>query len=124
MIFVDDLMRGLIALQEANSEHLLEPQGGYCMPGLSFTPNELFAEIRKHYPGFGFRVKLNKNMNKFANLWPDELDVTAPLRDLGYAPEVRLEDMVRIVLEEHEDRNELAAEAFKDIGAGRTESLG
>ena len=28
-------------------------------------------------------------MNKFANLWPDELDESAPLRDLGYAPEVR-----------------------------------
>ena len=40
MIFVDDLMRGLISLQNADESMLKEPQRGYCMPGLSFTlPN-------------------------------------------------------------------------------------
>ena len=48
-------MVGLIALQEAEPHLLTEPDNGYCIPGLSFTPNELFAEIRKHHPGFGFR---------------------------------------------------------------------
>ncbi len=56
MIFVSDLMRGLISLQEADPAKLNEPQSGYAIPGLSFTPNELFAEIRKHHPGFGYRV--------------------------------------------------------------------
>jgi threonine 3-dehydrogenase len=120
MIFVSDLMRGLIALQEADPKNLTEPQCGYAIPGLSFTPNELFAEIRKHHPGFGFRVQLNKNMNKFANLWPDELGTTEPLRDLGYAPEVKLPDMVATVLAAHEDRNVNAAEAFKAIDGDGT----
>jgi len=115
MIFVSDLMRGLIALQEADAKNLTEPQCGYCIPGLSFTPNELFAEIRKHHPGFGFRVQLNANMNKFANLWPDDLGTTEPLRDLGFSPEVKLSDMVATVLAAHEDRNVSAAEAFKAI---------
>jgi threonine 3-dehydrogenase len=115
MIFVSDLMRGLIALQEADARTLAEPQCGYCIPGLSFTPNELFAEIRKHHPGFGFRVQLNKNMNKFAQLWPDELGTSEALRDLRYAPEVKLADMVAAVLAEHEGRNVKDAEAFKTI---------
>ena len=46
MIFVEDLMRGLVALQEADEASLNEPEQGYCVPGLSFTPNELFNEIR------------------------------------------------------------------------------
>jgi hypothetical protein len=54
-------------------------------------------------------------MNKFANLWPDELGTMEPLRDLGYAPEVKLSDMVATVLAAHEDRNVSAAEAFKAI---------
>ena len=33
------------------------------------APNELFAEIRKHHPGFGYRVELDENMNKFAAIW-------------------------------------------------------
>jgi threonine 3-dehydrogenase len=122
MVFVDDLMRGLVALQEADESELREPEQGYCVPGLSFTPNELFAEIRKHHPGFGYRVELNENMNKFANLWPDDLSLEEPLSDLGYAPEVDLAGMVARVLAAHEERNMTTAQAFKVIdadGSGR-----
>eukprot|EP01043_Picozoa_sp_COSAG02_P006095 COSAG02_NODE_170_length_31534_cov_33.568498_14_plen_540_part_00 len=115
MVYVDDLMRGLIALQEADASQLLEPEQGYCIPGLSFTPNELFAEIRKHFPGFGFRVELNENMNKFASLWPDQLAKKEPLRDLGYTPEVQLAEMVKNILQEHNARNVSTAIAFKSI---------
>ena len=115
MVFVDDLMRGLIALQEADEAALLEPERGYCLPGLSFTPNELFAEIRKHHPGFGYRVELDENMNKFAHLWPDELSLEEPWRDLRYAPEVDLPGMVARVLGAHEEQNLKTAQAFKKI---------
>ena len=73
MIFVDDLMRGLCALHEADEADLHEPQRGYAIPGLSFSPTELFAEIRKHHPGFGYRLEIDPHMTKFACLWPDEL---------------------------------------------------
>mmetsp|Transcript_4090 Transcript_4090/g.12062 ORF Transcript_4090/g.12062 Transcript_4090/m.12062 type:complete len:490 (-) Transcript_4090:37-1506(-) len=116
-VFVDDLMRGLVALQEADEAALLEPQRGYCIPGLSFSANELFAEIRRHHPGFGFRVELDANMAKFAKLWPDELAVEEPLRDLGYQPDVTLEDMVAGVLTAHDKRNVLAAASWKAIDA-------
>jgi len=115
MVFVDDLMRGLIALQEADEDLLLEPQQGYCIPGLSFSANELFAEIRKHYPGFGFRVELDEHINLFANLWPDELAAEEPLRDLQYKPEVGLEEVVAKILGAHETRNEVTAEEFKEF---------
>ena len=121
MVFVDDLMRGLVALQEADEAMLTEPEKGYCVPGLSFTPQELFEEIRKHHPGFGYRVELDPNMNKFANLWPDELSGAEPLRDLGYRPQVDLAGMVQRVLGAHDERNMTAAQAFKAIdtcGAG------
>eukprot|EP00658_Telonema_sp_P-2_P056003 TRINITY_DN44501_c0_g1_i1.p1 TRINITY_DN44501_c0_g1~~TRINITY_DN44501_c0_g1_i1.p1 ORF type:complete len:500 (+),score=99.64 TRINITY_DN44501_c0_g1_i1:160-1659(+) len=123
MIFVSDLMRGLIALQEADPHSLVEPERGYCIPGLSFSANQLFAEIRKHQPGFGFRVQLDENMNKFANLWPDHLDTTAPLRDLGYSAEVKLGQMVKTVLEAQEERNMLTAAAFKAIDTDGTATL-
>ena len=59
------------------------------------------------------RVELDENMNKFANLWPETLNSSEPLRDLGYAPEVGLSEMVSFVLQAHEDRNSYTAEAFK-----------
>jgi len=117
MIFVDDLMRGLCALHEAPEEDLQEPERGYAIPGLSFSPTELFAEIRKHHPGFGYRLEIDDNMTKFASLWPDELSGKEALRDLGYWPEVGLSTMVAKVLHAHEDRNEHTAEAFRSIDA-------
>jgi len=123
MVFVDDLMRGLIALQEADETLLVEPERGYCIPGLSFTPNELFTEIRKYHPGFGFRVQLDENMNKFANLWPDELSTLEPGRDLGYSPTVELADMVSDVLGSHEKRNQRTADAFKAMDTDGTAML-
>jgi len=123
MVHVDDLMRGLIALQDADESALREPQQGYCLPGLSFSPNELFAEIRKHHPGFGFRVELDENMNKFASLWPDDLSHAEPSRDLGYSPKVGLPAMVASVLQSHEERNLMTAQAFKKIDAGGSGKL-
>jgi len=123
MVHVEDLMRGLVALQEADEARLVEPEQGYVVPGLSFTPNELFAEIRKHHPGFGYRVELDENMNKFANIWPDELSGVEPLRDLGYAPKVDLEGMVAKVLSSHEDQNMKTAKAFKEMDVDGSGSL-
>jgi len=123
MVHVEDLMRGLVALQEADEARLVEPEQGYVVPGLSFTPNELFAEIRKHHPGFGYRVELDENMNKFANLWPEELSGVEPLRDLGYAPKVNLEGMVAKVLSSHEDQNMKTAKAFKEMDVDGSGSL-
>jgi len=115
MVFVDDLMRGLIALQDAEESDLIEPERGYCIPGLSFTPNELFVEIRKHHPGFGFRVELDENMNKFASLWPNTLGTTEAARDLGYSPQMELPGIVKRVLGAHEDQNHKTAQAFKAL---------
>lgn len=115
MVYVEDLMRGLVALQEADEERLRAPHQGYCINGLSFTPNELFAEIRRHHPGFGYRVELDDNMNRFAHLWPDDLSPAESLRDLGYSPRVDLAGMVEKVLAAHEARNMRTAQAFKAI---------
>ncbi|CAK9012440.1 L-threonine 3-dehydrogenase [Durusdinium trenchii] len=52
MIYVDDLTRGLLALQDADESQLREPERGYALPGVSFTAEELFKEIRFHVPSF------------------------------------------------------------------------
>jgi len=104
MVYVDDLMRGLLALQDADERALREPERGYAIPGLSFTANQLFAEIRRHVPDFKVSVELDSNMSKFAKLWPDTLSTKEPLVDLGYEPRVGLPEMVHEVLQAHRKR--------------------
>ena len=117
MIFVDDLMNALISLQEADENLLIEPQHGYCVPGLSFSPNELFLEIRKHYPQFEVSVELDENMNNFAHLWPNDLSTMEAQRDLGYSPKVGLPEMVKTVLNGHSVRQKAQAEVFSSLDA-------
>merc|ERR1712194_202772 len=123
MLFVDDLMHGLIALQDAKKEDLKEPQSGYAIPGLSFSAEELFAEIRrKHHPEFEYTMAIDPILNRFANLWPDTLSTEEPLRDLGYLPRFGLEAMVDNVITAHHARNKRALDRFKAMdkdGDGR-----
>ena len=115
MIFVDDLMNALLSLQNADENTLGEPQHGYCVPGLSFSPNELFCEIRKYYPTFEVGVDLDENMNKFAHLWPNNLSLMEPKRDLGYAPKVGLPEMVKTVLNAHTTRQQRHVSVFESL---------
>jgi len=104
MIFVEDLMRGLLALQDASEDRLGEPERGYALPGISFTAAELFEEIRRHVPGFQVTVDLDPNQSKFARLWPDTLSTAEPRRDLGYTAQVGLAEVVERVLAAHAER--------------------
>jgi len=115
MIFVDDLMRGLLSLQYAGERELREPQRLYNIPGLSFSPEQLSREIRQHVPDFQVEVKLNHNMAKFAQLWPDTLDPRGALNDLDFEPDVSLPRMVASVLNAHSARKVNNKAAFRSI---------
>mmetsp|Transcript_96271 Transcript_96271/g.310844 ORF Transcript_96271/g.310844 Transcript_96271/m.310844 type:complete len:327 (-) Transcript_96271:89-1069(-) len=109
MVYVEDLMRGLLALQDASEVQLQEPERGYAIPGLSFTARELFQEIRRHVPDFEVQVELNPHMSRFAKTWPDTLSTRETLTDLGYEPRVGLAELVNKVLKAHRARLSEAA---------------
>jgi len=116
MVYVDDLMRGLLALQMAREEELSEPQRIYNIPGLSFSAAQLFDEIKHFKPDF--RVTYgprDPNMDKFAKLWPDTLSASEPLRDLDYEADVTLPAMVAGVLNAHSGRRLSSKAAFRSI---------
>ena len=101
MAFVDDIIIGLLQLQDARKETLLEPEGGYALAGVSFTAEELFDEIKKHFPRFKSDLNVNQTMNTFAHTWPDKLSHEEGLRDLKYKYNTSLEQIVEIILAIH-----------------------
>jgi len=116
MVYVDDLMRGLLALQYAREDELLEPQRIYNMPGLSFTPAQLFDEIKHFKPDFEVSYgPPDANMDKFAKLWPNTLSTSETLRDLDYEADVTLPAMVAGVLNAHSGRRLSSKAAFRSI---------
>mmetsp|Transcript_30789 Transcript_30789/g.71936 ORF Transcript_30789/g.71936 Transcript_30789/m.71936 type:complete len:333 (+) Transcript_30789:107-1105(+) len=109
MIFADDLVRGLMDLSDAPKNMLSEPEGGYCLPGFSFSASELFAEIQRTIPEFAPVVKLDERWDRLAHLWPETLSGHEAARDLGYRPQFGLGMTVHHILRAHKARRRPAA---------------
>lgn len=104
MIHIEDLTAGLVALMEADTSSLREPTGGYAIAGFSFSPVELYAEIRKSVSGFEAKSEPGGPAELFASLWPDSLDAESAERDLGFRARFGLSETVKLILEAHKDR--------------------
>jgi threonine 3-dehydrogenase len=116
MIHSDDLIAGLVALTDAASEALHEPQNGYAFAGFSFAARDLVQVLQR-------RLQLERGDSdsavsqqspqqqdetesvignlrvvyppaaadgaavRFAEMWPDSISGAAAWRDLAWTPE-------------------------------------
>jgi len=91
MLYIQDAIQAIIKLMEAPSERLTV-RSAYNLQGLSFSPVQLEAEIRKWYPDFrcvyepDFRQRL-------AASWPETIDDGAARADWGWQPNYDLARM-------------------------------
>lgn len=101
MILADDLVAGLVALADADASNLGEPERGYCLSGFSFSPAELFDELKRLRPTFAYDVALDADAAKFAALWPDSISPDAARADLGFKAACGFQDTVKHILAAH-----------------------
>lgn len=84
MLYIDDAVRAILQLMEAPAERITV-RSSYNIQGLSFSPAQLEAEIRKKLPTFrcayipDFRQEL-------ARSWPESIEDTPARRDWGWQP--------------------------------------
>jgi nucleoside-diphosphate-sugar epimerase len=109
MIYADDLIRGLMALEAAPREKLKEPQQGYAMSGFSFSPRQLFEEMQNHGIDLKTIERIDDNMNKFANLWPDTVSAAEAQRDFGFKAKIGLAHTISRILRAHASRRKPGA---------------
>jgi threonine 3-dehydrogenase len=106
MIYVDDLVRGLLDLADAPQNMLYEPCRGYALPGFSMTPEELFAEIRRMIPEFDYTTEIDPTLHDLAMSWPDNLSNKEAARDLGYRAAFGIEETVQRILRAYTARRQ------------------
>lgn len=98
MMFMPDAIRGTIDLMEADSNKLTA-RSGYNLSGISFSPNELFEEIKKHMPEF--KIKYNPDYRQaIADSWPVSIDDSVARKDWGFTAQYDLARMTEIMLRE------------------------
>jgi nucleoside-diphosphate-sugar epimerase len=97
MMYMPDALRATIELMEAPADRIGE-RGSYNLAGVSFTPTEIAAAIRKRIPGFTFDCKSDFRQ-QIAASWPRSIDDRVAQRDWGWRPRYDLQAMVDDMLE-------------------------
>lgn len=97
MMYMDDAIRGTIELMDAPAEQI-NIRSSYNFAGVSFTPEVLAAEIRKHIPQFKLTYAENDPRQQIADSWPRSIDDHIARQDWGWKPEFDLTRMTEEML--------------------------
>jgi nucleoside-diphosphate-sugar epimerase len=98
MMYMPDAIKACIDVMEADPERL-EHRNAFNVTAMNFTPEELAAAIRKHFPDFVLDYKLDKVRQDIADSWPNSLDDSAARREWSWSPSHDLDAMVADMLE-------------------------
>ena len=101
MMYMPDCLKAAIQLMEADPSSLTR-RADYNVAAMSFSAEELAAEIRKHIPGFEVEYRPDFRQG-IADSWPRSIDDSAAREEWGWRPTYDLaamtEDMLKRLAE-------------------------
>ncbi len=97
MMYMDDAINATLQLMDAPSESL-SVRGGYNLPSLNFTAEELYQKIRERIPDFECDFSPD-HRQEYADSWPDETDGELAEKEWGFKLEYDLNSMCDIMIE-------------------------
>lgn len=96
MMYMPDAMRATIEVMEADVE-AIKIRTSYNLNGFSFTPEELYQEIKKHKPDFKITYKPDSRQT-IADSWPKTIDDTEAMIHWGWQSNFNIQEMVMDML--------------------------
>lgn len=97
MLYMDDAIDAIVQLMTTDSEKLGEFKS-YNLGGLSFAPEHLAEEIKKHISSFEISYEPDFRQ-AIADSWPSSIDDSVAKADWGYAPKFSTEKMTETMLD-------------------------
>jgi len=97
MMFMDDAIRATVEIMQVAPE-ALKIRSSYNLAGISFTPNEIVNEIKKHIPDFTVSYKPDFRQ-KIADSWPASIDDSCAGEDWGWNHQFEMDSMTKVMLE-------------------------
>lgn len=98
MMYMPDAINAIIDLMEADPEKL-KNRNAYNVTAMSFEPEEIAAEIRKHIPEFKMDYDVDPMRQAIADSWPNSIDPSAAVEEWGFKAEYDLARMTVDMLE-------------------------
>ncbi len=98
MMYMPDAINGIIQLMEADPSKLIH-RNAFNITAMSFAPEDIAAEIKKHIPDFEMDYDVDPARQGIADSWPNSLDDSAAREEWGWDPKYDLENMTVDMLE-------------------------
>jgi nucleoside-diphosphate-sugar epimerase len=97
MMYMPDALRATVELMEADPSRITQ-WGSYNLAGVSFTPVQIAAAIRKRIPGFTMSCEPDFRQ-QIAETWPRSIDDSVARRDWGWQLQYDLQAMADDMLD-------------------------
>jgi nucleoside-diphosphate-sugar epimerase len=97
MMYMPDALNGAIKLMETDSAKL-KHRNAFNVSAMSFAPEDVYAEIKKHIPDFTMDYKIDPVRQSIANSWPNSMDDSAARVEWGWNPKFNLSEMTKDML--------------------------
>jgi len=97
MMYMPDAIDAVLQIMEADPKKFIH-WNAFNTSAMSFDPEGIADEIRRHIPGFMIEYDPNPVLQKIADSWPDSLDCTAAREEWGFSPRYDLAAMTEDML--------------------------
>lgn len=106
MMYMPDALEAAIRLMEADPARL-KHRNAFNVTAMSFCPEMIAAEIRKHIPDFEIHYQIDPIKQNIADSWPNKMDDSCAREEWGWKPKYDLammtEDMLRVIKKRGEE---------------------
>lgn len=92
MMYMPDALHAAISLMEAAPARLVH-HNGFNVTAMSFAPETIYAEIKKHKPNFEMVYEVDPLKKAIAESWPDKLDDSCARQEWDWKPQYDLSSM-------------------------------
>jgi nucleoside-diphosphate-sugar epimerase len=96
MMYMPDAIKATLDLMNAPKE-AVKIRSSYNLTGMSFSPKEIFASIKKEVPNFEINYQVDFRQ-AIADSWPDSIDDSRAQADWGWKSSYDLDRMSRDIL--------------------------
>ncbi|MFH5779545.1 L-threonine 3-dehydrogenase [Heyndrickxia oleronia] len=92
MMYMPDALQAIIDLMEADPSKL-KHRNAFNITAMSFAPEEIATEIKKHIPHFEMSYQVDPARQAIADSWPNAIDASAAKEEWGFKADYNLEKM-------------------------------
>lgn len=97
MMYMPDALNAAINIMEADPSKLIH-RNSFNVTAMHFDPEEIYNEVKKHFPSFKMTYEVDDVMQSIADSWPNWMDDSCARQEWGFKPEYDLpkmtEDMI------------------------------